>query len=108
MRQEYPLNNEHLCDCHYHHSGKGCEMEARFDSKLTLGSNANIEYWYCRTHNLYCSKTGWELHWYNGTNTRDLRVQRFRRRCRKCGEWLETNTRDNKYICQNCENTNEK
>lgn len=47
----------------YHHSMKGCECEMRIRRR----DNHNIAInKFCITHNILCSKTGWELGWYLG------------------------------------------
>lgn len=55
----------------YHHSHKGCDMEKRLDNRFTIGSKRAMEYSYCRTHNVFCSKTGWLFNHYGGTNSLD-------------------------------------
>lgn len=103
---ESPYQDIYANDEHYHHSDKGCEIEMRRDNRFTIGSNQNINYAYCKTHNVYCSKTGWEFHWYGGTHSLSMYSPRFRRRCRVCGQWIETNKAENRFICQSCENIN--
>lgn len=107
MLPEYKFDKKLGQDSHYHHTDKGCEIITKYDSKFTIGCNADIDYRYCKTHNVYCTKTGWEFGWYLGRNSRNLYSQRFRRRCRVCGEWLETNKEENRFICQNCIDTKE-
>jgi len=97
---EYYFQTEHAKEDKYHHSAKGCEIDKRYDNKFTIGSLNKMEYLYCKTHNCFCSKTGWEFHWYQGNNSVDLYSPRFRRHCIKCKEWLETNKRENRLICQ--------
>lgn len=53
----------------YHSFLKGCKCTM----KITRSDNHNISiHKYCKTHGVMCSKTGWELGWYQGTNSRTV------------------------------------
>jgi hypothetical protein len=59
--------NLYLKNNKYHHSVKGCKIEMMIGrSKNFNNNNATIMKW-CKTHKKYCSKSGWELGWYQGT-----------------------------------------
>lgn len=61
--------NNYLPHEKYHSFLKGCECEM----KITRSDNHNISvHKYCKTHGVMCSKTGWELGWYQGTNSRNI------------------------------------
>jgi len=66
---EYYFNEEYQCSNLYHHSKKGCDIKVKRDRQFTLSDGRPIEYLYCKTHNCYCSKTGWEFHHYLGNNS---------------------------------------
>lgn len=66
---EYEFNIEYKDNDLYHHSEKGCDIEARYDKQFTLTDDRPIEYLYCKTHNCYCSKTGWLFHHYLGNDS---------------------------------------
>lgn len=68
---ETPINAIDYCkDEHYHSFLKGCDCEMiikrnEFDDFALVNK-------FCKTHQVMCSKTGWELGWYRGTNSRAL------------------------------------
>jgi len=69
---EYTFLEEYKDNEYYHHSEKGCNVEKRLDNRFTIGSKKPMEYAYCKTHNVFCSKTGWKFHYYHGTNSMDM------------------------------------
>jgi hypothetical protein len=76
----YPENYEEIKDHErFHHTEKGCDMEYR--PSMSDNRNWSQEY-YCHTHNVLCSKTGWELGWYSGTDNRN-KEKEFT--CQRCG-----------------------
>jgi hypothetical protein len=93
--QFYNPNNYQtfLSNEHYHHQDKGCDTEIilhqspRGDKKLNK---------ICHTHNVNCSKTGWELGWYMGTYNRNEYGN-----CQICGCVLTTRNKLAKY-CKSC------
>ena len=104
---ESPYQEIYTNDEHYHHSDKGCEIEMRRDNKFTIGSLQDINYAYCKTHNCFCSRTGWEFHWYMGTNSLKLNPKQVFKICKQCGQRYSTNTDDKNNLCQSCININE-
>jgi len=60
---------ESLKDEHYHHSRKGCKCEM---FSVEKGCNGVIINKRCLTHDVKCSKSGWELGWWAGTDTKAI------------------------------------
>jgi len=61
---------DYLENEHYHHSDKGCQIKM----EIIMGNRpGEIPYpgviKRCLTHNVICSKTGWEKGWYGGNKT---------------------------------------
>jgi len=56
---------------HFHCSAKGCEIEMRLMRTDYYGDY--IIQKYCHKHNRVCSKTGWELGWYLGKQTKKFK-----------------------------------
>jgi hypothetical protein len=94
---EYTPDNykEYLGNDLYHHKDKGCELEI----KINKSSNGNISIEkFCKTHNVLCSKTGWELGWYNGTESKKIGGQFT---CQRCGETFNA-TEAWRNFCDKC------
>jgi len=53
----------------------------------------------CKTHNIKCSKTGWELGWYLGTNSKALWT--IIKICQNCGQDYRSKRPTARY-CKNC------
>ncbi len=85
------LNNDK-----FHHTEKGCNMEYR--PHRTSDGHWSQEY-FCHTHKVLCSKTGWELGWYQGT--RSKYNKEFT--CLKCGKVFES-YQQIRYYCDDCLN----
>lgn len=67
---------------------------ARYQDKVYIYVNK-----ICLTHNKTCSKTGWELGWYQGTCTDDLMDRK--EKCQKCGDiFVRRNTKQ--LYCTKC------
>lgn len=64
MQDERDLRNE--SNQHFHSSAKGCSLTQIHGAKW---SGKDIENYYCLTHGVICTKTGWELGWYLGTKS---------------------------------------
>lgn len=91
----YPNNLlEVLDNDKFHHTEKGCDMELK-PHKANDG-NWSQEY-YCHTHSVLCSKTGWELGWYQGTNSNEIYALGDRE-CEMCGTYTEPK----KHYCKDC------
>lgn len=61
-----PDNYNEVCNNEkFHFSDKGCDIEMR----LEKNEDCYGLYKYCKTHKVLCSKTGWELGWYQGTKS---------------------------------------
>lgn len=70
-----PNNLEEIKDNkHFHHSCKGCDILMIVEKDpITSGKYSNYSVKkYCNTHQVMCSKTGWELGWYLGQRTKDI------------------------------------
>ena len=73
-KSEYTFFPESESDPLYHHSCKGCKIEIRVDNRFTIGTSRRMQYLYCKTHNVFCSKTGWLFHLWGGkTDSRELK-----------------------------------
>ncbi len=76
-----PLNwSKYLKHKKFHDSKKGCDIEMII-KKTSDGRGLMINR-FCKTHNVNCSKTGWELGWYSGTDNRN-KEKEFT--CQRCG-----------------------
>ena len=53
----------------YHSSNKGCVISKIHGAKW---SKKDVDNYYCHTHGVICTKTGWELGWYLGTNSLEI------------------------------------
>jgi len=78
----------------YHHSLKGCEVKL---IKYRCKNGGIIINKHCITHNIICSKTGWELGYYNGVKSHD--TSGF---CIICGKDLIKSGRT--IYCKECRN----
>lgn len=52
---------------HFHNADKGCNCFVQISNIGKKNSRRRVNV-YCLTHNITCSKTGWELGWYLGNN----------------------------------------
>jgi len=89
-----PSNHEdYLSNPLYHHKDKGCDTRLY---KTNIGDSLvyNKE---CLTHNVNCSKTGWEMGWYGGTKSENG-THSF---CVTCGTPIISSSRTSKY-CPAC------
>ena len=91
---------EYLSNEHFHHSEKGCEVEIRRTSNVQRDNRISINR-YCKTHDCLCSKTGWELGWFSGTNNRIYKNNNVKKKCHNCNEWYMTTSGNTKY-CREC------
>lgn len=100
-----PINYEEVkSDKHFHHSLKGCKTEMKV--KIEKGAGDKHYSWsinkYCHTHGVLCSKTGWELGWYGGTETvKNERTQINWDKC-KCGRKFINSTELQLGLCPKC------
>ena len=101
-RDETPVTvDEYLPNEKYHHSLKGCDCEMKVIKALSYGKEAHTTYAiekYCKTHNITCSKTGWELGHYMRTNSLDLKDKSEDPYCIYCGK--EKNSKQ--HSCKDC------
>ena len=83
-----PDNYDEICDNDkFHYSEKGCDIEMRIEKR-----NERLGLFkYCKTHKVLCSKTGWELGWYQGTKST------LECRCLNCGRIIDHAT-----YCKEC------
>lgn len=93
----YPDNLiEVLDNDKFHHTEKGCDMELR-PHKANDG-NWSQEY-FCKTHNVLCSKTGWELGFYQGTKS-EYKPTLIISYCQTCGAKIES--KSSRMFCDKC------
>lgn len=81
---------EYLDNKYYHSSEKGCQC--KITSTLTSVGGVIINK-FCVTHNINCSKSGWELGWYGGTDSTI-------KECDDCGKRIPLNTKNVR--CNDC------
>jgi predicted RNA-binding Zn-ribbon protein involved in translation (DUF1610 family) len=82
----------------FHHSEKGCDIEmieTRKEGNIAINR-------FCKTHNAICSKTGWELGYYMGTNSK--KTMEFKKTCLCCGKDFWVIDMRLKPYCQDCKN----
>ena len=91
---------KYLSNEHFHHSEKGCEIEIRRTSNVLRDNRISINR-YCKTHDCLCSKTGWELGWFSGTNNRNYKSKQVKKRCQNCNEFFIAKSGNTKY-CREC------
>jgi hypothetical protein len=75
-----PNFEDYLPNEHFHHRCKGCEVKMeknRVDDENVIINKI------CQTHNIKCSKTGWELGWYLGYSSRQFAPEKYQ--CQRCG-----------------------
>ena len=104
FRQEYGFQEEHKDNEFYHHSRKGCEVDMRCDTEFTLTADRAMEYSYCKTHNCFCSKSGWLFHHNLGIDSLALNEKKVRCKCKVCHEWFRDSIKTKYHICPNCIN----
>ena len=97
----YPENYEEIKDHEkFHHTEKGCDMELKYHTSFDKNNKPyRSQEYFCHTHNVLCSKTGWELGWYQGT--RSKYSKEFT--CLKCGKVFES-YQQIRYYCDDCLN----
>jgi len=79
---------DYLKNKHFHNSHKGCDTEMVINKCKDGNLSVNM---ICHTHNVTCSKTGWELGWYLGTKSRADIYRKVN--CCDCGKEIETKSR---------------
>lgn len=67
MKEEKDLRKE--SKQHFHSSSNGCYLTKILGARWC---GRDIDNYYCHTHGVVCSKTGWELGWYRGTNSQEV------------------------------------
>ena len=97
--EEYYYNSpnmlEYLKDEHFHNSLKGCEVQMIVNRSVEGDLSVNR---ICHTHNVTCSKTGWELGWYMGKDSRYTNSVKY---CLNCGREVMSKALNFKY-CKEC------
>ncbi len=59
--------DDYLQNDKYHHSLKGCKVEMMLERSITKDGQINVSTTkHCKTHNVKCSKSGWEWGYYQG------------------------------------------
>ena len=103
-QEETPITvDKYLSNDKYHHSLKGCDCEIAIKQSTTY--KQDDKYYNlminkkCKTHNVMCSKTGWELGYYMGTNSSIL--DRYFN-CKKCGCEFIVNIHSRLVYCKKC------
>lgn len=64
MPIDFNGNRKIYKDNHFHCSYKGCNVEMRIVRTMPYGNISTVKY--CITHDKLCSKSGWEMGWFNG------------------------------------------
>lgn len=83
----------------YHHSKKGCDVFMYYKQ----GERGFPVLKYCLTHNVVCSKTGWETGWYNGECSKDIWVDDFYiNKCKICGNDFKARNHNMCYCSKIC------
>jgi len=90
-----PNKLEYLENEHFHNSLKGCDVEMVIKKD---GKNLSVN-GYCHTHNKLLSKTGWEMGWWGGTNSKAMLDREFV--CERCGKELKTHSATIRF-CKDC------
>ena len=76
---------EYLSHPKYHHSDKGCNCVVQILQRE--GSTRSVINILCLTHNIMCSRTGWEIGWYMGEDSQIAwRKAQPERACSMCGD----------------------
>lgn len=100
-RVDFTPNNvaESLPNTRFHASQKDCVVEyvKRMGGRNGEGSRTG-DYLYCHTHQKLCSKTGWEMGWYSGS---DNLIGRLAINCFHCGAEFHTDKPNRRY-CDLC------
>ena len=100
---EYESTYKFLSNRRYHHSDKGCHIEMIIQKSPGRTNNNIMIKKYCKTHDIMCSKTGWEEGWYLGTNSRLLTAPTEKLRvCIKCRKKFRVKKNTKVNICQSC------
>ena len=68
--------DSYLPNEHYHSFLKGCDCEMVLKNNPGYGGDYYMVLVnkYCKTHKVMCSKTGWEIGWYQGTKTANIEI----------------------------------
>ena len=91
---------EYLSHPKYHHSDKGCNCVVQILQRE--GSTRSVINILCLTHNIMCSRTGWEIGWYMGEDSQVAWKRAYNKtRCGICQEYFYPTTIDNIY-CETC------
>lgn len=89
---------EYLDNEKYHHTDKGCEIEmVKIDGNRVGEPTCRGLYKKCLTHNVLCSKTGWEQGWYLGTQSKEMIET-----CKRCGCLIWNKYIQKKKYCSAC------
>jgi len=93
-----PYFEDYLPHERFHHSHKGCKVEmvqtiSSKDKRISINK-------ICHTHDVRCSKTGWELGWYLGNNNKNENSRRSIK-CAICGKEILVYSGNSKY-CPDC------
>lgn len=92
-----PINFiDYLSNEKFHDSKKGCDIKM-ITKKSSDGKYVAVSR-FCKTHNVICSKTGWELGWYMGTESKKT-IQEFN--CIICGKPIYSSNCNIRY-CKEC------
>lgn len=93
---------DYLTHERFHHSEKGCEVEIIASKRE--GNYAVLKF--CKTHNVLCSKTGWESGWYQGEET--AKTDQIISHCIVCGKEiiLKNKVRYTSYCSKECKDYN--
>ncbi len=57
----------------FHSHDRGCKLlQINLKRSDVKDPHGEMECVYCETHEVLCSKTGWEMGWYQGTESKKL------------------------------------
>ena len=70
--EEFDIKDEEiLSHDRFHHSRKGCCLEFKPKKSIYGWRYYSV---HCKTHEVDCSRTGWQWHWWGGTNSCKLKI----------------------------------
>lgn len=99
-----PVNHrEYLKHDKYHSSDKGCDCEMREEKGSVYGKtrneNNNIAVLkYCKTHNVLCSKTGWDLGYFHNSDSKQEFKMGDYNKCADCDDIADNGSK----FCSTC------
>lgn len=91
--------DSYLKNDRYHHSKKGCIIDV---NQVPAYSGFMVNK-YCQVHKKICSKSGWELGWYQGTESKQCwGGGQHLKNCEICQNEYITSSVDQRYCSNEC------